>query len=662
MLAVIGAIWAANGCRPSAPEAARRGPSEAARQLQERTDVLIENAAAALNDLPARVDTELAPPSPILTAASSSDGAEVRATFTTNPRTPDNPLHNYLRVSSGNANFRARGVRDGDLVRLFLSVAGEGPDMDLEQRTVLELTVRRLDDQDPENALLIESGLNAPVLEPQRIEIWRYSDKRMNEIRTRLARYATLREPAVGWEPTPDEGALDQITDRLNRWFRNQPPADSWKPSALVRDLPESLRNAEGLTELLGDAAQDSGEFAPWEGRYLQQAVWCRDISRWARGNAITDAEVAAALFDWTVRNVWLESADAPRRIFAPWQALVYGRGTALDRAWVFLELCRQQRIDACAVTLAAAADGAAARQLVGALADGKLLLFDAEYGLPLPSAAAGAVGSLSELRANPELLRRWDTGDGPAYPLAAADLAYAKAWLCASPWQVARRTAAVEDAMGGEYLVTLAARLDEQRDRLQAAAVVEATGLWTHPWDAFASQYAAKPSARMPAVELFQPFAQRPQLWKARVLHFQGDEQPRSDAAVDPLAEPRRSHQAAFALYQDKQVRPPQRLLDLLKQDDRAVLADAKRDAALWIGLLSIDRGSFENGRRWLEDLLLAPEPDGPRAAAARFALALCYERLQQPGRAAELLGDPRSPQRAGNLVRARLLPPSAE
>ena len=30
-----------------------------------------------------------------------------------------------------------------------------------------------------------------------------------------------------------------------------------------------------------------------------------------------------------------------------PWQALVYGHGTVAHRAWVFVELCRQQQIDA---------------------------------------------------------------------------------------------------------------------------------------------------------------------------------------------------------------------------------------------------------------------------------------------------------------------------
>ena len=33
--------------------------------------------------------------------------------------------------------------------------------------------------------------------------------------------------------------------------------------------------------------------------------------------------------------------------IHHPWQALVYGHGTAAHRAWVFVELCRQQEIDA---------------------------------------------------------------------------------------------------------------------------------------------------------------------------------------------------------------------------------------------------------------------------------------------------------------------------
>ena len=51
--------------------------------------------------------------------------------------------------------------------------------------------------------------------------------------------------------------------------------------------------------------------FAEREGRLLEEAVWLRDISQWARGEQLSsDADVATALFDWTVRNVQLDAGQ----------------------------------------------------------------------------------------------------------------------------------------------------------------------------------------------------------------------------------------------------------------------------------------------------------------------------------------------------------------
>ena len=79
----------------------------------------------------------------------------------------------------------------------------------------------------------------------------------------------------------------------------------------------------------------------------MQEAVWLHNISRWARGDAIDDLERAKSLFDWTVRNIQLEPDDPNRIPRFPWETLLYGQGTASERAWVFILLLRQLDIDA---------------------------------------------------------------------------------------------------------------------------------------------------------------------------------------------------------------------------------------------------------------------------------------------------------------------------
>ena len=72
-----------------------------------------------------------------------------------------------------------------------------------ENITYLELPVRRLDVNNPQNALIVEVGLNGPVEYPHRVEVWRFSDRRMLEIRTRLNRYLEKPRDLIGWEPEP---------------------------------------------------------------------------------------------------------------------------------------------------------------------------------------------------------------------------------------------------------------------------------------------------------------------------------------------------------------------------------------------------------------------------------------------------------------------------
>jgi tetratricopeptide (TPR) repeat protein len=620
--------------------------------------VLLENAAAALNDLPARVDLQLTPPQPVLTASNSGDGNEVRATCTVNPRSPGNPLNNYLVAAESNANFRSAGVRAGDLVRYYVNLGNEvGDEAQLEKRTALELTVRRLDDRDPQNALIIEGGLTQPILYPQRLEIWRYSDKRMNEIRARLNLYEELRRPPIGWEPGPDEGALSQLLERLNQWVRNQPSDDAWQPTSRLSDLPLAVREGKGLAEVLAPQRLREGEYQAWEGRALQEAVWCRDVAQWAKGRAVTDDEVSAALFDWTVRNIWLTRPEEINGVFAPWQAMVYGRGTAADRVWVFVELCRQQGIDAVALTLGADSEDSA-RLLVAAASQRGWLLFEPELGLPLTAEKGARIATLADLIQTPDLLRQWNVEGGPAYAISDSQSQPIRAWIVASPTQLTRRSQLVQQAIRGENYVRLAADVEALASRLKEIDGLDSIGLWPRPFQSHVAQHEVRPSARMAAVRQFEPFAQRPRLWKARAMHFQGYKPIPADQRDDPLAAPRNGHQEAIGLYTHARVRPADRVLELLDESKRAIYSAAKREAGYWVGVLNYDLGQYENAIDWLDKRVLQREPDGPRAAAARYQLARCCEALGDYAQAIEWLRqDQESPQIHGNLLRAARL-----
>ena len=82
-----------------------------------------------------------------------------------------------------------------------------------------------------------------------------------------------------------------------------------------------------------------------------------------------------------------------------------------------------------------------------------------------------------------------------------------------------------------------------------------------------------------------------------------------------------------------------------------------AKADASYWLGLLSYDVGNYEVAADWLLTRTLKATPDGPWTAGARYNLARAYEALGEVAQAIELLQGDDSPQRHGNLLRARQL-----
>ena len=661
LLVALGLIIAIGqtGCqRQSTRGRSGRSTTGSARRAQ--SEVLLAGVGEILNELPERVDLNLAPAQPLLTAQTSSDGREVLATITVNPASPESGI-NYLRLATSNANFRALGVRPQDMVRLYyVSSDQETADRGLEERSSIELTVRRIDSADPENSLILMGSLNGEVTVPERIEIWRYSDKRMEEISADMTRYERIRVPPVGWEPSADRGALQQLVERANQWLRSLPEEQApWQPAALLESLPAEVRSAKGVAEPLTPENLTDGQFAEYEGRMLQQAVWMRDIAAWARGGALTDADTAAALLDWTVRNIQLDTPAAARTVHFPWQAVMYGHGSAEHRGWVFVELCRQRGIPAVMVSFAPSADAEPARILPASLVGDDLLLFDPEYGLPLPGADGPA--TLTEVQSHPELLRKFDLPDAP-YPLNAENTKYATVQIVATPLQLSRRAWLLEDALEGTQIVTLAADVDALQQRLAKLPGVDAVTLWPGAFDGLASSNTTTPKTRTAEVMQFTPLAQLPELWQARTLHFQGFKDVPRELRDDTLAEPKDGHRDAVGLYQHKRVRASDALLQVLDPAKQQVYGASKQAASYWLGLLSYDRGNLTAANNWLNQRSFAAYPDGIWLEGGRYNFARTLHRLadgdpESTIAAIELLqSTPRAaPSWAGNQVLAR-------
>jgi tetratricopeptide (TPR) repeat protein len=667
--ALVIALFTLSGCGPDRP-ASSPELGESTSSLQQRADrgeVLFGAVVEQLRNLASFVDVELRPPVVILDARKSGDEQDVLAVFGAHPDVPDGP-NNYVVVTSGNGRFRSLGVRPGDILKYsFVRYDLENMETDVGETVTLDLTVAQVPH---ENALIIEGGLSQPVPVPQKIEIWRYVDDRLNEITRELATYIRFRRPVFDWEPSPDKRALTQIVERLNQWMRQSQPKATWSPPELLSTLDPALAADERLAPLISAAALADRTIQPYEGRLLQEAVWHRDVSRWAQGDSFDDVARASALFDWTVRNIQLDEVgdNLPQR---PWQTLLYGHGTAAERAWVFALLCRQQGLDVVMLSVPETAeppvDDAADEAeepvatsrfwLPALLSEGELYLFDMQLGLPIPGPDGEGIAMLKQIGADESLLRALDLENDP-YSITAAQLAHVTADVVADPFDVSQRAEAVEAKLSGDDRTILTSRADELAAKLSTVADVSGVQVWEHPFRVWRDQLRIRIAARQRWARAFEPFARRPTLWKARVLHFQGHRSIGADAVETGFDEVANDHDEAVRIYTSRSVRPPDRQIAQSNiESERRIHATAKENASYWVGLLSYDQGKFASAENWFAHPQLSGGVDSPWADGTRYNLARTYEAEGKLDEAIALYEADDSPQRHGNRLRAKRL-----
>jgi hypothetical protein len=661
------AVYAAiQGCRE--PEAATNTRSQQqSLKRSERGEALIDAAAAQLADLPSAVDIELRPPSVILDSSKSANGADVLAiAVAADPNNPAAPV-NVVGVPNGNARFKALGVRSGDILKYYIiedeTVAEEM--RGFARQLARELTINQVLD---DNTLIIEGGLAEPVLVPAKIEVWRNLDDRLREITAQLLAYARKQEPPLHWEPGPDKRVLVKIVEWLNQWLRQVEPKTDWKRDPMIDSIDADLLANEKLKSMLSAKALGARVFQLGDGQLLQEAVWLRDISRWAQGDNFNDLARAAALFDWTVRNVQLISDEnaLPHR---PWRTLIDGRGTANDRAWIFALLCRQQSLDVVMLEIPAAEgqqpSGSESpspeppppspRFLPALLLDGELHLFDTHLGLPIPGSNGKGVATLTQAQKDDSILRQLDLDDSP-YPLKSAALKSVAACVVASPFELSRRAMQLESKLTGDNHLVLTVVPSDIAERLKSLPSLSGVILWDVPFGTLNDQLALDETQRTVEALAFEPFAKRPLLWKARVRHFQGRRERDAQSDDDDIDD----HREAIQLY--IKVRPTDaKIARVASVDERRVDTTAKMAATYWVGLLSFDEGKFDIAEDWLRRAS-AGNAESPWTAGVRYNLARSLEAQNKFDEAATLLEEDASPQRHGNRLRARTLRKQAE
>jgi hypothetical protein len=465
----------------------------------------------------------------------------------------------------------------------------------------------------------------------------------------------------------PEPEMLRQIVERLNQWARAQTPLADWHVDPMTASLPKPLAELS----LLKDVGQL--DFSRFDGYYLQEAVWMRDVTGWAKGDGLDDLDRAKCLFDWTVRNIQLES-DHPARIpLFPWENLLFGNGTATERAWVFILLARQLGIDAAMLaaepglkdvkTEKNKADAKIEKSTktrarpwcVAVRIEGNVYLFDPFIGLPIPAPDGVKLDENGQLTIQPatlkqvlsdeKLLRRLDVDDTHRYGAQTADLKHLVVQLEASPTSLTQRMKLLESRLVGKQKVVLTTQPTVQAEHWQKAMPEGKCELWLHPFETIQRRsHLSGPEvqARLVAMLPFYGMASVP-LRRGRVLYlrgqFVGDD---SATQFFQMARPSNAELRASSAH----------------PIEKAVFLRGKQDASYWLGLIAYQRANYPTAIDYFTTRTLLATPNGPWSDGARYNLARTFEAMGDPERAIlQYANNAGSPGALGDLLRAKWL-----
>ena len=281
--------------------------------------------------------------------------------------------------------------------------------------------------------------------------------------------------------------------NRMNDWYRG---------CASRAGAPVSPGLPEGARDLFSGAQQalmTGDQYRPRDASHLRDCVLLSTIanrllkSPQTQGQSELDRTLAA--FDHVVANLQLQNrhdADLP---FTLYELYLLGKGTAADRAWLFVNTLRALRIDAVLLTAPESEEPGVGSEpvpfLVGVPIEGQIYLFDPVLGIPVPGPESreGVLrpATLQQVQAQPDLLRNLGTDEKP-YPLTAAQLAKPTVLFVGDLTYYSATSRALQQVFAGEHSVLISDPLED---------IDNIPGLWSRlanagqqVWDAGALKF----------------------------------------------------------------------------------------------------------------------------------------------------------------------------
>ncbi|EAQ81249.1 hypothetical protein [Blastopirellula marina] len=512
-----------------------------------------------------------------------------------------------------------------------------------------------------------------------------------------------------------------EVLQSLNRWLHNRKLDAEWTPDPMIAELPEEVRNMLRMQNLATSYFRDPkypNTFRGSDYDYIEGCVWAFSLSNYIRQQGVMSADMtdwfkslpesfsnnqredlktAYLLFDWTIRNIQLRneaSQFAPGTAREPWEALQIGYGDSVERARIFINLARQQGLNAFALELADA-DGKPQSSVVGVEIAGQIYLFDAAYGLPV--SAGKGIATLAEAR-QADAVSKAMTSSKYAYPYSTESFQNATALIDACSTSLLQAAAAFESQLTGKLRLRLAVEPRKVAESLQNAGI-EQVRIWDVPIVAedglrlrlrdLPVAGAAEPSQAQLFYQERQLYDQSSPLAIGRLLHLMGrfnNEVQRPGARKMylfarsfELQVNKLNFREQVEALQSQGMRLPRDVeqqrffVEQMIQNAKGI----KMIASYQLGQIALDSAQYPSAIDYFEIRTLKEFPLIPFASQARYGLARADmaisedPKLTPEEQTAALqtavdwltsVDDLASPQRRGNtLLAERLIPPAA-
>jgi len=507
--------------------------------------------------------------------------------------------------------------------------------------------------------------------------------------------------------------ARRQALFNLERWGAKQTADKNWTVDKILDQLPARLSRVNRDVKLTSvDFNEDDIEFL-LENTLLREIArfvseeskldplvlnWLENSSSELSNEELRDLSLAARLFDWTIRNIQLEEsrplvrkpklvagpAPAPRNnpqktesrdplsvgpgeMFTVGETLLTGLGDSLDRARLFILLSRQLGLQAVLLAVEENNYFEPRPWLCGVLIQQKLYLFDTRLGLPVPRLDGAGIASLQEVLAEPAILRQLDLEEEP-YWVRDRDVRRVVGLIDASPRALSFRMQKIEQQLAGDRKMKLTVAATPLAERIRTCPGIKKVQLSLLPFERLRFrrnlQRHLKKDDKIPnpvAGKMFFIETMTP-LYRARILHFrsQFDDQPQRQGARSYYLSSRPPDRLIQRLATDPSTQVKWKL-DKLTSRERTIrlhyIERAKQAASYWLGLLCYEAHDYIVARDYFETRTMAASPQGPWSSGARYNLARTFEMLDQANKAVKLNTADQSPQRHGNLLRAKFL-----